>query len=107
FRPRFLSWLVNQVTVGRYYPEERHPISRVLFAVYDPACRAVLRFPKATIAAALVLILTTIPVFLKLGHEFMPALDEGTLLYMPTTLPGLSVAEASRLLQMQDRVLKS
>src|SRR5512147_1370987 len=52
FRPRWLSWLWNQVTVGRYYREERHPVSRVLFAVYDPVCRFVLRWPKATIAAA-------------------------------------------------------
>ena len=46
FRPRWLSWIVNQVTVGRYYPEEKHPISRVLFAVYEPACRLVLRHPE-------------------------------------------------------------
>ncbi len=52
FRPRWLAWLVNQVTVGRYYPEEKHPISRVLFAVYEPACRVVLRHPRTTIAAA-------------------------------------------------------
>ncbi len=107
FRPRWLSWAVNQVTVGRYYPEEKHPISRVLFAVYEPACRFVLRWPKATIAAALVVMATTVPVYLGLGHEFMPPLNEGTLLYMPTTLPGISVTEASRLLQVQDRILKS
>ena len=53
FRPRWLSWLWNQVTVGHYYPEERHPVSRVLFAVYEPVCRFVLRWPKATIAMAL------------------------------------------------------
>ena len=107
FRPRWLSWAVNQVTVGRYYPEEKHPISRVLFAVYGPACRFVLRWPKATIATALLVMATTVPVYLGLGQEFMPPLNEGTLLYMPTTLPGISVTEASRLLQAQDRVLKS
>jgi copper/silver efflux system protein len=107
FRPRWLSWTFNQVTVGRYHPEEKHPISRVLFAVYGPACRAVLRHPKVTIAAALVVVATTVPVYLGLGHEFMPRLDEGTLLYMPTTLPGISVTEASRLLQAQDRILTS
>src|SRR5512143_2204388 len=64
FRPRWLSWLVNQVTVGRYYPEEKHPISRVLFAIYEPACRFVLRWPKATIAAALALMALTIPAYL-------------------------------------------
>jgi len=107
FRPRFLSWIVGQVTVGRYYPEERHPISRVLFWVYGPVCRLVLRFPKATIALALAAMAATVPVYEKLGHEFMPPLNEGSILYMPTTLPGISVTEASRILQTQDRVLKA
>jgi len=107
FRPRWLSWLWNQVTVGHYYPEERHPVSRVLFAVYEPACRFVLRWPKATIATALALMAATAPVYFRLGHEFMPPLNEGTILYMPTTLPGISVTEASRLLQVQDRILKA
>ena len=105
FRPRWLAWTWNQVTVGRYYPEERHPISRALFAVYEPVCRAVLRHPRATIAAALVLVATSVPAYLALGHEFMPRLNEGTILYMPTTLPGISVAEASRWLQAQDKIL--
>jgi copper/silver efflux system protein len=107
FRPRALSWLVNQVTVGRYYPEEKHPISKVLFRAYEPACRLVLRHPRATIGAAILVVATTVPVYLGLGHEFMPALNEGTLLYMPTTLPGLSVTEASRILQVQDQILGS
>jgi Cu(I)/Ag(I) efflux system membrane protein CusA/SilA len=107
FRPRWLSRVWNTVTVGRYYPEERHPISRALFAVYEPACRFVLRHPKAVIATAGLVVLTTIPVYLGLGHEFMPRLDEGTILYMPTTLPGISVAEASRWLEAQDRLLMS
>ena len=105
FRPRWLSRAWNTATVGRYYPEERHPISRALFAVYEPACRFVLRHPKAVIGAALLIVLTTIPAYLSLGHEFMPRLNEGTILYMPTTLPGISVAEASHWLQAQDRVL--
>jgi copper/silver efflux system protein len=107
FRPRFLSWAWNTVTVGRYHPEERHPVSRLLFAVYEPACRFVLRHPWPVIAGAGVLVLTTVPVFLGLGREFMPRLNEGTVLYMPTTLPGISVAEASRWLQAQDRILMS
>ncbi|MCX6551484.1 MAG: CusA/CzcA family heavy metal efflux RND transporter, partial [Acidobacteria bacterium] len=107
WRPRPLSWLVGQATVGRYYPEERHPISRVLFWIYEPACRAALRFPKTTIAAALLIVASTVPIYLTLGHEFMPPLNEGTILYMPTTLPGISVAEAARLLETQDRVLKA
>jgi Cu(I)/Ag(I) efflux system membrane protein CusA/SilA len=105
FRPRWVSHAWNTVTVGRYYPEERHPISRALFAVYEPACRFVLRHPKAVIGAALLVVLTTIPAYLSLGHEFMPRLNEGTILYMPTTLPGISVAEASNWLRAQDRVL--
>jgi len=107
FRPRWLSWLVNQVTVGRYYPEEKHPISRVLFRLYEPACRFVLRHPRGTIAAAVLIVATTVPAYLSLGQEFMPPLNEGTLLYMPTTLPGLSVTEASRILRVQDGILKS
>jgi Cu(I)/Ag(I) efflux system membrane protein CusA/SilA len=107
FRPRWISRVWNTVTVGRYYPEERHPISRALFAVYEPACRFVLRHPKAVIAGAMLVVLTTVPAYLALGHEFMPRLNEGTILYMPTTLPGISVAEASQWLQAQDRVLKS
>ncbi len=105
FRPRWLSWLTHQVVVGTYYPEERHPVSRILFRVYEPACRLVLDYPKITLAAALALVLTTIPVYLRLGSEFMPPLDEGTLLYMPTTLPGLSVTEAERILQVTDRII--
>jgi Cu(I)/Ag(I) efflux system membrane protein CusA/SilA len=107
FRPRWISWIYNQVTVGRYYPEERHPISRILFAVYEPVCRAVLRHPRKTIAAAVLIVATTIPAYLSLGHEFMPPLNEGVLLYMPITLPGISVGEAARLLEQQDRILKS
>ena len=103
FRPRWLAWLTNKVVVGTYYPEERHPISRVLFAVYEPACNLVLRFPKTTIALALALVLTTIPAYLSLGSEFFPPLDEGDLLYMPTTLPGLSVTAAGQLLQTMDK----
>jgi len=105
FRPRWLAWLTHKVVVGTYYPEERHPISRVLFAVYEPACNLVLRFPRTTIALALALVLTTIPAYLSLGSEFFPPLDEGDLLYMPTTLPGLSVTEAGRLLQTMDKLI--
>ena len=107
FRPRWLAWMFNQVTVGRYYPEEKHPISRVLFAGYEPACRFVLRHPKSIIATSVLIVLSAIPVYQRLGHEFMPPLNEGTMLYMPTTLPGISVTEATRLLQTQGRVLRS
>ncbi len=107
FRPRWIAWITNQITVGKYYPEEKHPISRAIFRVYEPACRLVLRHPKATIAAAFLAVLTTIPVYMGLGREFMPPLEEGSILYMPTTLPGISVTEATRLLQTQDKILKT
>ncbi|HZI93072.1 MAG TPA: efflux RND transporter permease subunit, partial [Patescibacteria group bacterium] len=106
FKPRWLAWITNQVAVGTYYPEEKHPISRILFRVYEPPCRLVLKYPRTTIFAAMVLMATTVPVYMTLGSEFMPPLYEGTLLYMPTTLPGLSVTEASRLLQSMDRQIK-
>ncbi len=107
FRPRPLAWIANQVLVGKYYKEEKHPISRILFGFYEPPARLVLKHPKTTIAIALLLVLTTIPVYLSLGSEFMPPLDEGTILYMPTTLPGISVAQAQDLLQKQDQLLMS
>jgi copper/silver efflux system protein len=107
FRPRWLAGVANVLTVGRYYPEERHPVSRALFAVYEPVCRWVLRHRATTIAAALALVAATVPVYLRLGSEFMPALNEGAYLYMPTALPGMSVTEAQRILQIQDRVLRS
>ncbi|MCU0242974.1 MAG: efflux RND transporter permease subunit, partial [Vicinamibacteria bacterium] len=107
FRPRLLASIVNHVSVGRYYPEEKHPISRALFALYEPACRFVLRWPKAVIASALLLVAVTLWPYSRLGHEFMPALNEGTILYMPTTLPGISIGEAARVLALQDRLLKS
>ncbi|MBE0605961.1 MAG: efflux RND transporter permease subunit [Deltaproteobacteria bacterium] len=107
FKPKFLAKLATHAFVGRYYSEERHPISRVLFRIYEPACRFVLRRPKTVIAAALVMFAVSIPVYFKLGSEFMPPLNEGTMLYMPTTLPGLSVAQAQDLLVRQDKLLKS
>jgi len=106
FKPTWLCWLSNQTLVGKYYPEEKHPISRVLFKVYEPAVHFVLKHTKGTIIAAVLLVLTTIPVYLKLGSEFMPPLNEGNILYMPTALPGMSVTEAARVLQIQDRMLK-
>jgi len=105
FKPRWLSNIYNALTVGKYYPEERHPVSKVLFAVYEPACNFVLEHRRLTIISAVVLMLITVPVYFHLGSEFMPPLNEGTILYMPTTLPGLSVTEAANLLQIQDKIL--
>lgn len=107
FRPRPLAWLINALLVGKYYAEEKHPISRLLQGLYEPPCRFVLRWPKLTVAVATVLVGVTVPVYLQLGSEFMPPLDEGSLLYMPTTLPGMSSAEAMASLQVQDKLIKA
>ena len=108
FKPRLVSWLASKALVGTYHEEHKHPISRVLFTVYEPACRFVLRHPKAVIATAVGLVAVSVPFYFKLGSEFMPPLNEGTILYMPSTIqPGISVQQAKELLETQDRVLKS
>jgi Cu(I)/Ag(I) efflux system membrane protein CusA/SilA len=107
FKPKWVAWCATQVVVGKYYPEEKHPISALLQRIYEPPCRFVLRHAKATIAAALLMVAVTVPVFLRLGSEFMPRLNEGTLLYMPSTLPGISETEAQRILQVQDRLIRT
>ncbi len=106
FKPVWLSRIASGLFVGKYYPEEQHPISRRIFRIYEPVCRWVLRFPKQTLGLVLVLGLTSVPLAMKLGHEFMPPLWEGHILYMPTTLPGISISEAQKLLQTQDKILK-
>ncbi len=93
--------------VGKIHSEEKHPISRALMRIYQPVVEFVLRHQWGTIIAAVLVVLLTIPVYQKLGSEFMPPLDEGVLLYMPTTLPGISVTEAQRVLQVQDKIMKS
>jgi len=107
FRPKWFAWIANKTLVGTYYSEERHPVSKVIFKVYEPVCRFVLKYPKSIIASSLLLVALSVPVYLKLGSEFMPPLREGSILYMPTTLPGISVTAAQELLTTQDRVLKS
>ena len=91
---------------GRIRSEEDHPVSRVLIRIYEPVAAWALRRTRLVLAAAGVLMLATIPIAGRLGSEFMPPLDEGTLFYMPSTMPGISIAEAQRLLQTTDRVLK-
>jgi len=107
FRPRLLCRFVNAILVGKIHSEEKHPISRPLMRLYHPVVEFVLRHQWATIIGAVLVVLMTIPIFFRLGSEFMPPLDEGVLLYMPTTLPGISVTEAQKLLQVQDKILKS
>ena len=106
FRPRWLARAANAVLVGKIHSEDNHPISRVLIRLYDPVCAWSLRWKWLVIAAAIAVVAVTVPVYQKLGSEFMPPLDEGTLLYMPSTLPGISVTEAQQLMQVQDRIIK-
>src|ERR1035438_2795789 len=106
FRPRWLARVANAVLVGTIHSEENHPISRILIEIYTPVCAWALRWKWLVIVAALALVAVTVPAFQKLGSEFMPPLDEGSLLYMPSTLPGISVAQARQLLQTQDQIVK-
>ena len=106
FDPHWLCRIVNTLLVGTIQPEERHPISRVLMRMYEPVVAWTLRWKWVVLGAAVALVLVTIPVFLSLGTEFMPPLDEGAILYMPTTMPGVSVSQAQRVLQVTDSILK-
>lgn len=99
--------IANTLFVGKYYPEDKHPISRKLQAIYEPICRWSLHHPWKIMTGALLLMACTVPIYFQLGHEFMPPLNEGSLLYMPTTKPGVSIAEALHSLQVQDQILKS
>jgi copper/silver efflux system protein len=105
FKPRWLARATNAVLVGKIHSEDTHPISRMLIRLYEPICAWSLRWKWLVLAGAMGLVVATVPIYNRLGSEFMPPLDEGTLLYMPSTLPGISVTEAQRLLQIQDRII--
>jgi Cu(I)/Ag(I) efflux system membrane protein CusA/SilA len=107
FKPKLVAKAATAIFVGKYFPEENHPVSRVLINLYDRPCRFVLRHPWKTIVVAVLIVASAVPVYLKLGREFMPPLFEGTLLYMPTTVPGMSITQAAQLMQVQDRIIKS
>jgi Cu(I)/Ag(I) efflux system membrane protein CusA/SilA len=92
---------------GRIAPEAQNPVNRFLIRVYRPVIAAVLRRPWATIGTAAAVLVVSIYPVLAIGSEFMPTLNEGTLLYMPTTLPGVSITKAAQILQTQDRIIKS
>src|SRR3546814_441569 len=92
---------------GRIVPEHRNPINRFLIWIYRPVIRGVLKAKILTILLALVVLGATVWPARQLGSEFMPSLDEGTLMYMPTTLPGISITKAGELLQVQNRIIKS
>ncbi|AWL03031.1 efflux RND transporter permease subunit [Massilia oculi] len=101
--PVLMGYLIR----GRIPDERKNPLNRLLIAVYRPLLDGVLRFPKATLVAAAVIAVITVWPMTRLGGEFMPPLDEGDLLYMPSALPGLSVGKVSQLLQQTDRLIKT
>src|SRR5881296_920524 len=92
---------------GRLRPESRNPLSRVTQALYLPVLRLCLRFRKTTLLLNLIFLVVTLPLALKIGSQFMPPLFEGSALYMPTALPGISIGQASQLLQAQDRIIRT
>ncbi|MFL5362842.1 MAG: efflux RND transporter permease subunit [Myxococcales bacterium] len=106
FKSRLLTRAANAVAVGTIKQEENHPLSRALMRVYEPVVAWALKRGTLVIAGAVTLVVLTIPIYQKLGSEFMPPLDEGSLLYMPTTMPGISIAEAQKLLRGTDEVMK-
>src|SRR5262249_6650420 len=91
---------------GRLRPESSNPVSRVTQALYLPVLKLCLRFPKTTVVLNLLFLVATAPLAFKLGSQFMPPLFEGASLYMPTALPGISIGQATQLLQEQDRILR-
>jgi len=92
---------------GKIRPESKHPVSRFFTWIYGPVIRWCLKWKKLTLTLALALVLGSIPLVINLGTEFMPPLDEGSLLFMPVTLPDISNNEVKRLLQVQDKIIKS
>ncbi len=92
---------------GKLRPESRNPISRITQAIYLPVLRLCLRYRKTTLLINLIFLLVTLPLALKIGSQFMPPLFEGSALYMPTALPGISIGLASQLLQEQDRIIRA
>ncbi|HET9594943.1 MAG TPA: efflux RND transporter permease subunit [Anaeromyxobacteraceae bacterium] len=102
FAPALRDLLIR----GRIRSEARHPVSRAIIRVYRPFVFVALRNPRSTVLIGLLAVLSAVPLALKLGTEFMPPLGEGDLLYMPTTFPGMSIEEAKKQLQIQDRVFR-
>jgi len=101
--PVLMGWMIR----GKIPPEDKNPINRGLTRAYRPGLNWVMRRPKATLVIAALVFATTLVPFTRLGGEFLPPLDEGDLLYMPSALPGLSPGQASALLQRTDRLIKS
>ena len=107
FLGHLISALMTIFVRGRIMPERKNPVNRFLIWIYRPAIQGVLQHKGATILAALAALVVSLWPASKLGSEFMPNLNEGTLFYMPTTLPGISVTKAGELLQTQNKIIKS
>ena len=107
FRPRIFARVANALLVGKIHSEENHPISRPLMRLYHPVVRFVLRAKWLVILLAVLVVALTVPIYNRLGSEFMPPLNEGSILYMPITLPGISITEAGKYLQIQDKLLRT
>jgi Cu(I)/Ag(I) efflux system membrane protein CusA/SilA len=97
--------LIVLLIKGHIRPETENPISRVLIRLYNPIVTLALRYKKTVLIAAAVILLITLIPFRRLGSEFMPPLNEGTILYMPTAVPGISITEAAKIIQIQDKML--
>ena len=106
FKPAWVCKIVNGLLVGKIRPEEKNPISRTLMRVYEPAVAWTLRHKWMVFGGVALLTAVTVPKFVSLGSEFMPPMNEGAILYMPTSLPGISIAQAKRVLQATDLILK-
>jgi copper/silver efflux system protein len=105
FRPSWLCRIANALLVGKIRREEDHLVSRWMIRIYEPVVRWTLRRKWAVISGAAALVVLAVPVFLQLGSEFMPPLDEGVILYMPSTMPGISITQAQQLLQTTDGII--
>lgn len=99
--------LMTMLMRGKFRPEEKNPTTKLFIKIYEPVIHWVLKHRKTTIAINVIALIITIPMILNTGSEFMPPLDEGSILYMPVTLPGASIGEVNRILQEQDKIIKS
>ena len=99
--------LISFFMRGRFRPENANPINRFLEGIYEPLIRACIKWRKTTILVNIIALAVSVPMILSLGSEFMPPLDEGTILFMPVTLPDVSNSEVKRILQVQDKIIAS
>lgn len=99
--------LISFFMKGRFRPETKNPVNRILEKIYEPVIRTCIKWRRTTLAVNIIALAISIPMLLSLGKEFMPPLDEGSILFMPVTLPDVSNSEAKRILQVQDKLIKS